>query len=321
MRFFSHVITAAEETAGEVRNIATARGTWSDSNAPVEDEAQVTISTRPAPPAPNPKLSLLVSAAVEDDNRNTVAGDPGDLITYTFKVTNGGNTVLRNLRMRDPRLPQLDCQPLAELAPGASATFVCTGNQHRITPADAQLGSVSNTAEALADTASATLSATDHATTPTVVLPTPKPGLSLQVTPTPLDGNGNGVTGEAGDLVSFSYILTNTGTVPLTDLTVRDRLLLPGLACTPVARLEPGASVTLQCTGNIYTLTTTDINAGQITHTATASTATSGALSSTATVTLPLAAQGEITPIPTLSGWMLALLSLLMAGIGMRRRA
>ncbi|MFT4085355.1 MAG: hypothetical protein QM638_22470 [Nocardioides sp.] len=76
---------------------------------------------------------------------------------------------------------------------------------------------------------------------------------------------------EAGDEVSYSFTLTNTGEVAVTDPEVSETDFsgsggTPDVDC-PAGTLEVGASVT--CTAS-YTVTQTDVDSGEITNTATA---------------------------------------------------
>lgn len=71
----------------------------------------------------------------------------------------------------------------------------------------------------------------------------------------------------AGQAVAYTFVVTNTGNVNLTSVGVTDPL--PGLSAVscPVSALAPAASTT--CTAN-YTATQSDIDAGSIVNTATA---------------------------------------------------
>ena len=73
-------------------------------------------------------------------------------------------------------------------------------------------------------------------------------------------------TFNAGDQITYTFTVTNTGNVPLTDVTVTDDLIT--VTGNPLASLEPGASDATTFTGT-YTLTQADIDAGTFTNTAT----------------------------------------------------
>lgn len=78
------------------------------------------------------------------------------------------------------------------------------------------------------------------------------PSLSLTVTPGPVtDTNGNGIT-DPGDILTFVFTVTNTGSTNLSGVTIATTSLpMPGLVCTPVS-LAPGQTVTLSCSGASY---------------------------------------------------------------------
>ena len=75
--------------------------------------------------------------------------------------------------------------------------------------------------------------------------------------------NGNGRV-DAGDTIGYRFVLTNTGAVTLTDVTVADPKTGP-VSC-PTATLAPGASTT--CTAD-YTITQADVDSGTVNNTAT----------------------------------------------------
>ena len=104
------------------------------------------------------------------------------------------------------------------------------------------------------------------------------PALALKDTATPSTFNA------AGQVITYSYTVTNTGPGPLTGVSVTDPAV-PGVSCPSVA-LAPGTSQT--CTGT-YTTTAADLAAGTITDTATATATATGipVASGTAMVTVP----------------------------------
>jgi len=104
------------------------------------DNQQVTIAS-PVNCA-QPDIALIKTASIPA-NAST-----GDMIAYTFMVTNTGNITLTNITVTDP-LPGLSVispASVASLAPGAMATF--TAN-YTITPTDVTAGGVTNQATAM----------------------------------------------------------------------------------------------------------------------------------------------------------------------------
>jgi uncharacterized repeat protein (TIGR01451 family) len=146
------------------------------------------------------------------------------------------------------------------LAPGAGTT--CTSS-YTLIQADVDQGSVSNTAQAIADptgAAASVLSATSTASVTTLR----NAALSLLKT-------ADRPVASAGDRVTYAFLVTNTGTVTLDGISVTETTFsgagpVPVPAC-PGGSLAPGASVT--CTAT-YSVTPGDVRAGRLTNTATA---------------------------------------------------
>ncbi|MDR7209516.1 T9SS sorting signal type C domain-containing protein [Flavobacterium piscis] len=71
--------------------------------------------------------------------------------------------------------------------------------------------------------------------------------------------------GKLGDIINYTFEVTNTGEVPITDIYVTD--LLPGMVITgnPVSSLAVGATTTLTGT---YTITAGDVAAGRVVNSA-----------------------------------------------------
>ncbi len=104
------------------------------------------------------------------------------------------------------------------------------------------------------------------------VLPSTPELLLVKQAGTIADTNGNGVT-DAGDTINWSFVLTNTGNVSLTGLTVSD----PGAIVSggPLALLAPGASDATTFSASRL-LTLGDLNAGGVQNSATATASSSG---------------------------------------------
>ena len=107
-----------------------------------------------------------------------------------------------------------------------------------------------------------TLDPTDD---PTVQLLTPAPKVSLIKTVTGVtDTNADGVT-DAGDTVTYTFTVTNTGNVTLTNVVVTDPLVT--VTGSPIPSLAPGVSDAVSFTA-AYLLTQADVDAGFIENTA-----------------------------------------------------
>ena len=73
----------------------------------------------------------------------------------------------------------------------------------------------------------------------------------------------------AGDVITYTFVATNTGSLPLTDVTITDELPeLSELSCDQPAPAALAPAATLTCTAT-YTVTQADIDAGMVANTAT----------------------------------------------------
>src|SRR5690606_23507697 len=134
-----YTITAADVTAGKVTNIATATAT---------PPGTLTPPTPSSPPVETPTVgtpvadfTVLKSASVADSNGNTVTGDEGDQITYSFSTTNTGTVDLTNVIVSDIKLPVLVCE-IATLTAAHTPTRRPSDLVYTITAADVTAGKV-----------------------------------------------------------------------------------------------------------------------------------------------------------------------------------
>ena len=131
----------------------------------------------------------------------------GDVISYSYLVTNSGNVTLYDITVVDDKATVTCPDTSAGLAPLGQIT--CTAS-YTITQADLDFGSVTNTAYATDGT---TQSEPDSETVNAVQSPGSRP----------LTRPRHRTTYAAvGDVISYSYLVTNTGNVTLYDITVVD---------------------------------------------------------------------------------------------------
>ncbi len=248
------VIDQAEVEAGSVSNTATATAldtSGASVAAPPDTESTPLVRTG--------TLALDKRAGTPTDANADGRIDAGDTVPYTFVLTNTGTLILTDVTVADPRTAPVDC-PVLSLDPGRSTT--CTGST-TVTQADVDAGSVNNTAtaEAVTATGDRVAAPADSTSTPTDTTT----GLTLDKTAgSPVDVNGNGRV-DAGDTISYSFLLTNVGTLTLSSLSVADPLT--AAPTCPVTSLAPGAQTT--CTAD-YVITAGDVETGSVTNTATA---------------------------------------------------
>ncbi|KKB12532.1 hypothetical protein VE25_06265 [Devosia geojensis] len=251
--------TQAEIDAGQVENTATGTGT-PPSGPPIESPPDTVV----VPPDQTMGLTIDKTGTLNDFDGDGLI-DLGETITYTFLASNTGAVTLTNVTVNDPLLANagIAVTPGPQtLAPGGSATFTAT---YTPTQADIDAGRVENTA-----TGTGTPPSGPPITSPpdTVVVPPDQAsGLTIVKTGTLNDLDGDGFI-DLGETIGYSFLVTNTGAVTLTNVTVNDPLLSnAGISVTPGPQtLAPGANVTFTA---IYTPTQADIDAGQVENTAT----------------------------------------------------
>jgi uncharacterized repeat protein (TIGR01451 family)/LPXTG-motif cell wall-anchored protein len=229
-------VTSATDSVRAVHTAPT--GEFNDLNA-------LCVVFTPATPPP-PGMSITkTSTSHPDGNGDGVAdssAEVGDEIDYSIVTTNTGEVTLTGVTVTDSLITDLSCTwPGTEgtLAPGASVT--CTGS-HTVTQAEADAGTVDNTA-----------TATSNETGPvsaTYQVPVTE-SAAIDITK---EADGAVVSGEDYE---FTITVTNTGNVTLTDVTVVDRV-------TPdcdadLGTMAPGATETYTCVLENVTEITTNI--------------------------------------------------------------
>jgi len=250
----TYTITQADIDAGSVTNSATATSDEgaTDISGTANDNDTSTITTITQTPA----VALVKTASVGG------TGSLGDVITYIFAVTNTGNATLTNVVVTDPMVGLIITgSPIASLAAGASSSVI-TGT-YTITQTDIDAGSVTNSATATSDEGATDISGTANDNdTPTITTITQTPAVALVKTASV------GGTGTLGDVITYTFTITNTGNATLTNVVVTDPMVGLIITGSPIASLAAGASSSV-ITGT-YTITQADIDAGSVTNSATA---------------------------------------------------
>ena len=210
-----------------------------------------TIPIKVSPLTADPSLKVTKSIDMETETYSAV----GQVINYTITVENTGNVTLTDITVTDPTATITGGSPIASLAPGETATATAS---YTVTQADLDAGEITNTATASTVYNGETIADDDSITIPAVA------GPFLKVTKSADVESCN----EAGQVINYTITVENTGNVTLTDITVTD----PTATITggsPIASLAPGETATATAS---YTVTQADLDAGEITNTATAST-------------------------------------------------
>ena len=259
----TYTLTQADVNAGSVANTATATGMDPGGSPVTSPESSASVTAAPAP-----GISLVKSASPSDQASFTV----GQVITYSFLLTNTGNVSLTGVGVIEGAftgsgsLSAPSC-PGTVLAPGAQMT--CTAS-YTLTQADVDAGTVRNTA-----TATGTTPGGSPVTSPESQVDLPaaqNPALSVVKT-------ASGTLSNAGDQVSYSFLVTNTGNVTLSNVGVTDVFTQGGtgtmstITCQPPScsgtstTLVPNQSATFTAS---YVTTEEDITGGTLKNTATA---------------------------------------------------
>jgi len=239
----SYTVTQADIDAGGVlSNTATAD---SDQTVPVHARVEIPIIQ-------NPTISIKKSSTT------TQVTAAGQVINYEYLVTNEGNVTLTGVTVCDCRLIPVSCG-MTTLSPGQS--MICTSS-YTVTQADMNAGGyLSNKSKVDSDQTGPVIDEMQIPIVQNLKLTIKKSSTTAQVT-------------AAGQIVNYSYLVTNEGNVALTNITVSDSLLIP-VMCEKTT-LCPGTSMTCMAS---YTVTQADIDAGMyLTNIATAVSDQTGAV-------------------------------------------
>lgn len=230
--------------------------------------------------------TLTLVKQVDRTTAQPAAYAEGQTIPYQFVVTKTGGLTLSNLAVSDPLVSSISC-PGGLLGLGlfvGSRSITCTG-VHVVTPAEAVLGTLTNTATATGvNTLLQTVTSTSSVTVPMV---TPAPALALTKTGALTDADGNG-RADVGERIAYSFVARNAGNVSLRQVAVADPRVT-GISPASVT-LAPGASQTFTSTS--YVVTQADVDAAvPLVNTATVSGQTF------AGVAAPTASSSTSTPV------------------------
>ena len=238
-------VTLADMDAGSLDNSATASFPFDGGSGPETITSDPAVSSVPVD-----ETTGLVLTKAGPATFDTV----GQSLTYTFSVENTGNVSLTSVTVTDPLIPTLSCT-LGPIAPGATAS--CT-DSYDVTQANVDAGSITNTASASGTTAQGTPASDDASSTATLA-----PGAGTRLATVVKSASPTSFTA-AGETVTFTMTVTNTGTLTLAGLSVTDALD-PGFSCA-VPTLAP-AAVYSGCTFT-HVVTQAEFDAGSFANSA-----------------------------------------------------
>ena len=251
----TYTTTQSDVDHGSLCNTGTATGT------PPKGDQVTDISSVCIPAVQSPSISVVKTAGIDSFSA------PGTLVTYSYKVTNTGNVTLDPVVVSDPMtgLSDISC-PDTSLGPWDTETCTAT---YTTTQSDVDHGSLCNTG-----TATGTPPKGDQVTDMSSLCIPAEQSPSISVVKTADVATVSAV----GQVVTYTFTITNTGNVTLHSVGVTDAQIAPSLGsslgtiiCTP-----PNGSITLApgetdaCTAT-YTVTQADLTNGHVDDTATAS--------------------------------------------------
>jgi len=213
-----------DDICGDIVNTATATGMAACESPVTGDSNQVTVTTTSTP-------ELTVTKATDFEGAATV----GDVVEYTIEVENTGDVSVYDLTVVDAMLADLayvsgDSDSDDVLDVGEVWVF---GGTYEVTEEDVCWASLVNQAEASGFTlCEDPVTGTSNEVTTEV---TYEAELTVDKTTT-LSGKA-----KAGDTVSYTIEVTNSGNVMLSDVVVTD-LMLGIVADTSIGDLAPGES-------------------------------------------------------------------------------
>jgi gliding motility-associated-like protein len=259
-----YTITSDDVKIGSVNNQAKVEGTHPNGNkvSDLSDGSNNTGDNPTVTPLAGGVIALIKTAVVVDANGDGIKGNAGDKINYSFTVANLGSVTLTNVTLTDPKVTVAGGPITLDVGAVDKTTFTAI---YTITSADLNTGSVSNQAKAEGtDTIGNKVSdlSDNNSYTENDPTVTPLAGgvIALIKTAIVVDANGDGIKGNAGDKINYSFAVANVGSVSLTNVTVTDPKVT--VAGGPIT-LAIGAIDKTTFTA-IYTITSADLDTGSV---------------------------------------------------------
>lgn len=252
---------AIEGGAGAAENSATASGNDPTNTAVVSNGSTANVTI---PVGSSISIVKTAGAPTISNGSDIALTDEGDTISYTLSVTNDGNTTLTNVTVADT-IATVTCPGFTNgsdsLAPNETLTCMAIYTLDR---ADLDAGEVVNIASVMGtDPAGTLLGDDDQVTTGFTqrasILLTKSATIPTNIPP------------QAGDSISYTFELENTGNVSLTSPRVQDPNCGADLTVadsgdtTNVGTLDTDEIWILSCS---YITDIVDVNAGQVINTA-----------------------------------------------------
>ena len=268
----TYTVTQADLDTGSITNQASVNGTAPDASVVTDLSGNSATDNNPniIPICTSAGIAIVkVSDSVIGQN-GCASLKVGDLVTYTFTVTNQGNLSLHNITVID-NLKGLSSITLQNGDTNNNNILEVTETwiykaTYTVTQNDVNTGSITNQASVngtapdnvkiKTDLSGATI--TDN--NPNVIPICASPSIALVKTAV-VGGNG-----AVGDTITYTFAVTNTGNVTITNIIITDPMVGLTITNSPIASLAPGATNT--SVKGTYIITQADINLGSVTNSA-----------------------------------------------------
>ncbi|WP_369753855.1 gliding motility-associated C-terminal domain-containing protein [Flavobacterium sp. WC2409] len=257
----TYTVTQTDIDTGSITNQASVNGTAPNATIITDQSGDLATNDEPnvIPICSTNSIALVKTAVIGG------AGAVGDVITYTFAVTNTGNATITNIIITDITEPLIGLtftnSIISALAPGVTNSTI-TGT-YIITQADINLGHVTNSALAVGQDPKGNdvrdiSGTTIENDTPTITTLIQNPSLTVIKT------SNTEFYSSVGDIINYTIQVKNTGNVTLHQITVTDPLTSLD---TIIELLGPGET---QEFNQNYTVTQNDRETGSVTNVANA---------------------------------------------------
>ena len=260
----THTVTLDDINAGHYANTACVDDNGGPAARACADEDVPAVQTK--------AIDLVKSASTSFSTPPV----PGNTILYSFLITNIGNVTLTGVDLTDSLLGYNDvtCGVLTTLVPGASTT--CSGT-YTLTQNDINAGTVSNTATACGDPPTGSEVCDNDGTTTPI---TRSPALTVD------KSADKSLITAAGEVVTYTYVVRNTGNITLTGVTLSDnKIPTANITCSPTQPATLLPTGTMNCSAT-YIVTVADLSNTNLVNIATADSDQTGP--ATDTVSIPI---------------------------------
>jgi gliding motility-associated-like protein/uncharacterized repeat protein (TIGR01451 family) len=183
----------------------------------------------------------------------------GQTVTYQLKVTNTGNTTLKNMVITDPNATITNGSPIVQLNPGQVVLVTAV---HTLSQADVDAGRVINQASLTGKDPNGN-NIIKNSDDPSTVAPD-DPTVTQIVSPGAITLVKAGLLSGDGNTITYTFTVKNTGIVTLSSVTISDTKITGAIAVNP-ATLAPGQVGTATA---VYTITAIEKAAEQVSNTA-----------------------------------------------------